>query len=380
MNTDDRIRDALHAAAIDPSVDDVEERVARRRAHRRTMRRVQTGVAGAVAVALVSVGFVVLLSDDAERRVAVAPAPGAFPVVRAAPGAPTPDAGSRATVRPVRVTPDEGYLRGPLLEGRGGLAVAAYDRAGATYTYPPSRIVRVATDGDVTDRVDLQGEILSLADGEGARWALTKDKTVVGPTDIEFRVKRIAVDGSVASNEVPRDQQPIGTIVAGGGGVWVPTRTSVLRFDVRTGSLAAVIPMSVTTDRRNVAVTGKAAYVTDGTSLLRLDPSTDQAFRDFTVVDGGVVELVDAAANDFVIWALGSGADGALLDGRAQWDVAQRRRGHHGRAPRRVRGCVDRCARRRRVGRGLARRASLGAAARAGLAGSRGDEHHPAHA
>ena len=72
---------------------------------------------------------------------------------------------------------------------------------------------------------------LDLADGEGARWALTHDKDVIGPQDPEFRIKRNGPDGTVVSNPVPPGDVPTGDLVAAGGGVWLPVRDAVLRFD-----------------------------------------------------------------------------------------------------------------------------------------------------
>ena len=134
---------------------------------------------------------------------------------------------------------------------------------------------RARTVGSV-DRVDLEGEIVALADGEGARWALTRDQVVDGPTDARFRVKRVAGDGTVASNPVPPGEEPSGTIAAGGGAVWVPVRDGVLRYDLTTGAFAAKIPLAPA-ERRAIAVGGKATYVSDGAAVLRLDPTSSAA-------------------------------------------------------------------------------------------------------
>ena len=169
---------------------------------------------------------------------------------------PTPrlEAGRALDLEPLVVTPDAGYVRPPLLPSGDTVAVAAYDRTETGFTVPPSRIVRVATsDGGVRDRVDLEGEIVALADGEGARWALTRDQVVKGPADPRFRVKRIAGDGTVASHPVPPGEEPSGTIAAGGGGVWLPVRDGVLRFDLMTGAFASedpARPRGATRDRR----------------------------------------------------------------------------------------------------------------------------------
>ena len=272
---DDRLRDALRAGAREPSGDDVFARVHAKRARRQLIRRVEVGAGAALLVtALVAVGVTALDRSDTDRQVAVRPSIGTAPVVRSIDGVGLPR--RRATVRRVSLDPDEGYVRGPLVTARGGITLAAYDRSGASFTFPPSRILRVDQHGEVTDRVDLQGEILSLADGEGARWALTRDKTVIGPQDPEFRVKRIAADGGYLSNPVPPPEQPVGPIVASGGGVWVPVRDGVLRFDVVTGAFAAKIPLSTVTDHRAVASFGKGVAVTDGTEILRLDPASDR--------------------------------------------------------------------------------------------------------
>ena len=175
----------------------------------------------------------------------------------------------------VALSADEGYVRGPLLANNDIVTGAAYNRDGTSFTFPPSRIIRfVPTSGDVPDRVDLQGEILALSEGEGARWALTRDKTVIGPQDPEFRVKRIASDNSDVSNPVPPPNQPVGAIVAGGGAVWVPVRDGVLRFDPATGAYAGKVPLP-DAGRRGVAVVGKAAYATVDSTLGRLDPGSD---------------------------------------------------------------------------------------------------------
>ena len=61
------------------------------------------------------------------------------------------------------------------------VALAAYDRDGTGFKVPPSHLVRIDAAGRVLDQVELQGEILSLADGEGARWVVTHDADNVAP-------------------------------------------------------------------------------------------------------------------------------------------------------------------------------------------------------
>jgi hypothetical protein len=272
---DDRLRDALREAALEPSTGDVLRRVRSKWARRRTIHRIERGTLVAAVFAALVVGSVVVLDDPvSEHQVRVATAPGSVPRVRFVDGGEV----RRASVRRIPVVPDEGYVRGPLLASSGRtIAMAAYDRDGSTYTFPPSRIVRVDHRGEEVDRVDLQGEILSLADGEGARWALTRDKTVLGPADPEFRVKRIGPDGGVVSNAVPPGEQPVGRIAAGGGGVWVPVADGVLRFDPATGGFAAKVALSNPAERRAVVASGKFFFVTDGNVEVRLDPAETTA-------------------------------------------------------------------------------------------------------
>jgi hypothetical protein len=282
--TDDRLRDALRSAAREPSLDGVAERVHAKHARRRTARRLQAvGMLAAVVVAAV-VGSVTLLDNDQnrDREVAVPTITGSGPLVRIADG--LRDGGDRdAKVTRVEIDPDEGYVRGPLLVSGDVITFAAYDRAGGSFKFPPSRIIRAQLDGTLIDRVDLEGEILSLSEGEGARWALTHDKTVIGPEDPAFRVKRIGPDNTVVSNPVPPGETPVGDVVAAGGGVWVPVRDGVLRFDSITGAYAAKIPLALDAARVVVEL-GKFVAVTDGIGIKRLDPSTDAAFDTGTVV------------------------------------------------------------------------------------------------
>ena len=309
--TDDRIRDALQSTAREPSTDGVVERVRVKRHRRRTVRRVQAGLLAAAVLAVAALVSANVLGDDDHRpEIAVSPTPGAGPVVRVATGLDLEGDGEPADVRAVRIDPDKGFVRGPLLASGDVLTFAAYNRAGDSWDYPPSRIIRVRSDGAIVDEVDLHGRIDSLAEGEGARWALTHDKTVIGPEDFEFRVKRIGPDGTPVSNPIPAGEQPVGGIVAGGGGVWVPVRDGVLRFDPATGAFASKIALSTVTDRRAVSAAGKFVYATDGLDLVRLDPATATATPFMHIQADGVTEVTDATnANDFV--QLGRSSDGS---------------------------------------------------------------------
>jgi hypothetical protein len=307
---DDRIRDALRGTAREPSLDGVFDRVRAKRRRRQVVRRIEGGVLAAALIAAVAVVSTNVL-DDEHRQIAVSPTPSDAPVVRVADGLTLTGFDKRAEVERVRIEPDVGYVTGPLLVADDLITFAAYDRVGDSYDFPPSRIVRVQPDGAVVDQVELEGEVLALAVGEGARWALTRDKVVMGPKDPEFRVKRIGPDNTEVTNAVPPGEQPLGEIVADGGGVWVPVRDGVLRFDAVTGAYAAKVPLTTVTDRRGIAAGAKAVTVTDGLTQVRLDPARDVPVDPFapSAVDG-VDELVDAASDQALGILLGRSADG----------------------------------------------------------------------
>jgi hypothetical protein len=235
-----------------------------------------------VVVAALVVGVVAVVDTGGEggshHQVVAGGTPGG-PAVRVVDGdtvsGPLRDAGRAATVTPLALSADEGYVRGPLVATGDLVTAAAYHPDGDSFTYPPSAIIRFdGGTGRVADRVDLQGEIEALSDGEGARFAQTRDKTVIGPQDPEFRVKRITPDDNHVSNPIPPPNQPAGPLVAGGGAVWVPVTDGVLRFDPASGAFAGKTPLAVS-DRRGIALLGKgAAYVTDGTTVRRLDPGS----------------------------------------------------------------------------------------------------------
>ena len=314
-DADDRIRDALHVTAREPDTAGVAEHVRAKRQRRQTIRKIEAGALVAAVLAVVTViGATVFNNNDDRPEIAVRPHEGTGPVVRITDGLDVDAKGALAKVTLLPIDPDEGYVRGPLLVGAGNnlLNFAAYDRVGDSWDYPPSRIVRVRADGTVEDRVDLKGRIDSLAEGEGARWALTHDKVV---EDFEWRVKRIGPDGKAESHTVPIGEQPTGDIVADKGGVWVPVRDGVLRFDPATGEFANKVKLATVTDRRAVSAAGKFVYATDGLDNVRLDPaSSSPADVIGHVTIDGVAELVDAPNSlDYV--QLGRNTDGT------QWTV-----------------------------------------------------------
>jgi hypothetical protein len=198
------------------------------------------------------------------------------------------------------------------------VAVASYDRSDRSdrsdrgFTFPPSRVVRIDEGGRVLDEVDLQGEVMSLADGEGARWVLTRDAIVLGPEDAEFRVKRIGPGGDVSSAAVPPGQQPVGALVAGGGGVWVPVADGVLRFDAADGAYAGRIDLPPASHRTVVAF-GKGVFATTSGGLARLDPSRMTAAEPVVTPPATDGAIVDAATGGRATWALVDGPDGTAL-------------------------------------------------------------------
>ncbi len=311
---DGRIRAAVRDSARMPLDEDVMASVAGKRARRRAVRRVEAGALAVAAVVALVVASVVVLGggDDHTTRVAAPPARSSMPKVRVVDADGTT---MRAATHFVALDADEGYVRGPLIVQGDTITAAAYDRSGKSFTFPPSRIVRFTLDGHVLDRVDLKGEILSLTQGEGARWALTRDKVVLAPPDPEFRVKRIGSIGQPRSNAVPRGEQPVGDLFAGGGAVWLPVTDGVLRFDPATGEYRGKIQLTPGAAHRAIAVVGKAPYVTDGGSLRALDaasatpggasfPAPERGVQYVDVVSDGddAWVLAGIGAGDFVVW------------------------------------------------------------------------------
>ena len=188
----------------------------------------------ALAVVAVLSTAVVLARDDGQvTRVA---ARGGASGVRVVPGgaALTQGAGTGRAAVPIALDPDQGYVRGPLVVSGSTLSLAAYDHDGVTFTYPPSRIVRVDT-GTFREegRTDLKAEILSIADGDGARWVVTRNPAPANGLPDAF-LKRIGADGALVSKLLPPGSDPVGNVAVGAGSVWIPVRDGVLRYDAAT--------------------------------------------------------------------------------------------------------------------------------------------------
>jgi hypothetical protein len=288
------------------------------------VRRARAGAVSVVVVAALVVGVVAVVDTGGgggTRHEVAAGGTTGGPAIRVVDGdavsGPLREAGRAATVAPLPLSTDEGYVRGPLVATGSLVTAAAYHPDGDSFTYPPSAIIRFdGGTGHIVDRVDLQGEIEALSEGEGARFAQTRDKTVTGPLDPQFRVKRIAANDNYVSNPIPPPNQPAGPLVAGGGAVWVPVTDGVLRFDPASGAFAGKVPLQTTTDRRGVALLGKgAAYVTDGTTLVRLDPANSLNSQTITFGGAPVGPFLDVApvGVNAVVLAHDAGAGGFEL-------------------------------------------------------------------
>ena len=159
-----------------------------------------------------------------------------------------------------------------MLVGPTALSVASYD-AGLDGV-APSHVVRI--DGShVIDVVNFKAtRVLSMAEGEGARWVLTQNRESTGGTVPDSFLKRITGSDAPQSTPLPPNAEPVGPIAAVGGAVWVPLRNGVLQYSP-TGALVGMTPLP-DASHRWVAQVGKLATVTDGTQLhgiaLTLEP------------------------------------------------------------------------------------------------------------
>jgi hypothetical protein len=269
--TDDpRLEQALHDAA--PTIDTagVVDRVTGHRRRRRRNRRLATS-AVALVVALVVGTIVVTTRDDHGSSPHIASPGGGFHA-RVVDGDGSVSGGAGRVVAPQRVAVDVGGrpLRPPMLVGATALSVASYDgREGVD----PSHVVRI-DDASVLDTVDLAARVVSLAEGEGARWALTQNNRPTGGSVPDTFVKRIDANGVAVSVPLPTNTVPTGPIAAVSGAVWVPVRDGILRLDPNSFDANHIQHFSLpSADARWVAQVGKFAYVSDGKVLRGLDAS-----------------------------------------------------------------------------------------------------------
>ena len=274
MPTDDpRLEQALHDAAPTVTTSGVVTQVTRRRTQRRRNRRLAAGALAVVVLLVVgSVAVVAARDDGSTPHVA---APGARLQARVITGDGAVDDGAGKAVTPTRVMLDPDpqlILRAPVFVGASALTVAAYDPG------PPKAAAShdVRIDGaKVVDVVPfLSTNVLSFAEGEGARWALTQNQDVTGGGRVpDTFLKRIPASGPAVSTNLPQNSEPVGPIAAVGGAVWVPVRDGVVQFDT-SGKYVRHITLPDATNRW-IAQIGKAsaAYVTDGRSVRKLDAS-----------------------------------------------------------------------------------------------------------
>jgi hypothetical protein len=271
VSTDDpRLEQALRDAAPSVATSDVVAQVAQRRVRRRRNRRLGAG-ALVLAVLLVVGTATVLVTQDHDTSSPHIAAPGADLQARVVTGDGSidGDAGSTRTPTHVVLDQDAHLLRAPVLVGATAFSVASYDPGPDGVAL--SHVVRI--DGaHVLDVVDLKAHVLSIAEGEGARWVLTQNlrPTGVGTVPDAF-LKRVTGPGTPPSVQLPLNADPVGPIAAVGGAVWIPLRDGVLQYDP-SGAFVRRVALT-DADRRWVAQVGKLAYVTDGSRLRSLDPS-----------------------------------------------------------------------------------------------------------
>jgi hypothetical protein len=285
-----RLERALHEAA--PVVDTAGalEQVARKRSRRRRTHRLGA-VAAVLGVALVIGATAVLVArdDGSSPHVAVPPAGVSARVVTGDRAVSTTN-GQVRLPRPAVLDAPTGTLRAPLYVGTATLSAASDDLD--ANGLPRSRVVRV--DGsDVVDVADFKAQVISITEGEGARWALTRNPRATEGSLPDTFLKRIGPVGDPVSHQLPIDADPVGPIAAVGGAVWVPVRDGVVQFDAADGHLVRRLDLPAAAHRW-VGLAGKGAYVTDGGALRRLDPALGLADR----VDVGP-EIIGLAARGF---------------------------------------------------------------------------------
>jgi len=231
--TDDpRLEQALHDAAPDVATSDVVAQVTQRRTRRRRNRRLGAGALALVALLVIGTVTVVVTRDDGSTPHIASPGASLQARVVTGDGAVDDDAGATRTPARIELDQDPHLLRPPMSAGSKGLSIASYDPGveGVTSSY----VLRV--DGShVVDVVDLKARILSIAEGEGARWVLTQNWSVTTPgtTVPDTFLKRVTASGVPPSVQLPANADPVGPVAAVGGAVWVPVRDGVLEYDTQ---------------------------------------------------------------------------------------------------------------------------------------------------
>lgn len=200
------------------------------------------------------------------------------PEVRVSPGkielGPRAYAGAAATTEAIPFAPQQGFVRGPLLESNKVLWAAGYERFGTSYTFPPSHLITFdPASGAVTRQIDLQGEIVSIAVDGSDLWALTRERSI-DADGVEHRIKRIDASATVPdSMPLPPGSVPAGSIAAGSGTAWVPLRDGVLGFTAGKATPSTTIDLPQQ-EQRGIVVVEDIVYASDGSAIRRVDPRT----------------------------------------------------------------------------------------------------------
>jgi hypothetical protein len=264
--TDDpRLEQVLHDAAPTVTSTGVIEQVTHRRTRRRRNRRLAATALTLVLLLVVGTVTVLVTRDDGSSPHVASP--GAHLQARVITGDAAVDDGAGTLVDPTRVALDidPHLLRAPVFVGTSALSVASYDPGPDGVAL--SHVVRIEG-AHVVDIVDFKAHILSITEGEGARWALTQNLRPTGGRVPDSFLKRIPATGDAVSTQLPLDSEPVGPIAAVGGAVWVPVRDGVLEYDP-TGAFVRKTQLPDTTNRW-IAQVGKFAYATDGNHLRAL--------------------------------------------------------------------------------------------------------------
>ena len=298
MPTDDpRLEQALHDAAPASSTTAGVRRPRSRASAPGGGATAGSRPAAAVVAVLLVVGTATVLvtrDDGSSPHVAVPPA-----AISTARGDRGDGSGRRrrsgkgvTPTRPVMLDPRPRTLRAPLLVGT---ATAVGRRATTSDANGVAAFAGRAhrrRDRWSTSR-DFKAQVISITEGEGARWALTRNPRATDGSVPDTFLKRIGPVGDPVSHQLPIDADPVGPIAAVGGAVWVPVRDGVVQFDAADGHLVRHLALPAAAHRW-VALSGKGAYVTDGGALRRLDPALGLADR----IDLGP-EIIGLAARGF---------------------------------------------------------------------------------
>lgn len=142
--------------------------------------------------------------------------------------------------------------------------------------------------------------------GKAADWVLVTDDAVwVGGSE-PYSVQRIdpVSDQIVAKIRLPGEA--CSGLAFGFGSIWVPvcgTAPSLIRVDVKTNTISAILPVSTAGEEGGIAVSGDSVWiVTDAKgTLARIDPRTN-AVRQRVAVPAGSYNPI---FSDGVIWITG---------------------------------------------------------------------------